>query len=1107
MAKGGRGGLVIEVTNLNDSGEGSLRSCAEGLGPRTCVFQVSGIVDLIDKITVENPYLTIAGQTAPGSGITIRGMLSLRSHDIIIRHIRVRPGPRLIPDPSNTDAVQIVDSAHDIILDHVSMSWATDEILSARGDSVHDITIQWSVISESLHCPDEPFRHEEGCHGKGLLIGVGGSAISIHHNLIAHHDDRTPLLTSGDIQFVNNVIYNQNDNTVITAKDGLLRVNVVGNHYTRGPNTKNKPPIKFNDGEEFSIGSGVFLQGNIDQLFRPDNSFPEGNAISRKGDYPQLAITTNPFNYLSITTTDAFQAKNDVLADSGANKRLNPDGSTTFTRDLVDTRLMKGVLNGSGSIINMPADVGGYPVVPVIMRPADYDTDKDGMPNLWEGLYGFDSDDPSDGILDADGDGYTNFEEFLNETHPKDSDGNLPSITITTPLEGDVLSGLVAISAESDPPQGIDHVDVYANGELIGSSFSAPYSVLWDTTTLPDGPAAISAIARDVNSQAVRSSIHITLDNVNDLPIPLAGPDQTLSDGNGDGKELVTLNGSVSFDTDGEITAYEWRWENLILGNSATLAVPNVPIGNYLVTLTVTDNRGATASDTVEIHVLPNQAPVADAGPATTQNDSDNSGGELVMLDGAASFDPDGSITSYQWQEGQSLIGTGPLLSVPLNVGTHLVTLTVTDNAGATATDTVVISINTNQSPVAAAGQDQTVFDEDNNGKEGVTLNGTQSIDHDGQIMKYEWRWNNLILGNSPILQVPAPIGNYTVTLTVTDNGGATASDTVEISVLPNVAPVARAGPDQTVHDADSSGDQAVSLNGSSSSDFDGKIIKYEWKEGSTVLGSTVKLTTTLGVGVHLLTLTVTDDGGSTNTDDLVVTVMSNLPPLANAGPDQTATFDVPALFNASASTDSDGTLVGYEWNFGDGTTGSGVSVDHLYPQLGTYTVVLTVTDNGGLTHSDTLAVTVTTHKAVFLDSFEVIENVLWVSDNQNKWLSSSQRTFDGLRSAEVHGSAIDATTTSIPIDLQGRNNATIEFSWLIKRFESGEYLAFDISTNGGITWLEMSRLRGAIDLDNTWHTESLTVQSIANLQIRFRATASKENEQANVDRVKVTAW
>ena len=487
-------------------------------GPRTCVFQLSGIVDLVDKITIENPYLTLAGQTAPGEGITIRGMLSLRTHDIIIRHIRVRPGPRLIPPPSNTDAIQITNSGQNIILDHVSMSWATDEVFSVIGSSAHDITIQWSIISESLDCVDAPFTHEKGCHGKGMLIGYAGTELSIHHNLIAHHEDRNPLFSSGAVDFVNNLIYNHKNFTNIKPKHGQISINVVANRYIAGINNLLKAPVRLRDGEPFNTGSGVFLQGNIDQLYRPDNSFPEDAVIKRKGDPPELEIVTLPFDYPPINTTDAFQAKADVLNKVGANNRLNADGTVTSVLGLVDTRILNDVLNGTGSVINMPSEVGGYPVIPSVMRPEAYDTDNDGMPDTWEGIHGLNSQTPSDGNQDADGDCYTNFEEFLNDTHPTDPDGMHPSLTITTPSEGDIVSGMVLINADVTSVEDIDRVEMYANGALIGASLSAPYSLLWDTTIMPEGPVALSAIAIDVNSQVGSTSIPITLNNMNDPP-------------------------------------------------------------------------------------------------------------------------------------------------------------------------------------------------------------------------------------------------------------------------------------------------------------------------------------------------------------------------------------------------------------------------------------------------------------------------------------------------------------------------------------------------------------------------------------------------------------
>lgn len=596
---------------------------------------------------------------------------------------------------------------------------------------------------------------------------------------------------------------------------------------------------------------------------------------------------------------------------------------------------------------------------------------------------------------------------------------------------------------------------------------------------------------------------------INFPPSPDAGPDQTVSDADDNANETVTLDGSGSMDANGIIVSYDWSKGGSSIATGVNPTV-TLALGMHTLTLTVMDDEGASSSDEVVVAILPNQAPTANAGPDQTIPGFHGSGQESVLLDGSLSSDPDGLLTAYEWREGQSLLGTDPTATVSMGIGSHIVTLTVTDNAGATATDTVLITINPNQPPVAMAGQDQTVFDKDSTGKESVTLNGSQSIDTDGQIIQYEWRWNDLILGVSPILQVPAPIGNYTVTLTVTDNGGATASDTVDISVQPNVAPLADAGTDRTVHDGDGSGSEPVTLNGSASSDSDGTITKYEWKKGPTVLGSAAQLTTILGVGVHLLTLTVTDDGGSTSTDNLVVTVMSNEAPVANAGPDQTATFDVPAVFNASASTDSDGTLVGYEWNFGDGATGSGVSVSHLYPRIGTYTAVLTVTDNGGSTHSDALTVTVNTLKNVFVDSFEVAEwNGLWTEDSQDRWFRSPRYAIEGGYSAEIVGSegSAEGTLTSIPINLQGRNNATISFSWYFERFESSEYLAFDISVDGGATWREMARLQGNVDPEDIWHAVSLSVQNITGLLIRFRSQASKANEYADLDAVRVTGW
>ena len=192
-ALGGRGGRALMVTNLNDSGPGSLRAAIEAEGPRTVIFRVAGTIELKTRIDIANPYITIAGQTAPGGGITLkidpnytRSPLRILTHDVILRYIRSRPGPSTA-ESDILDALTI-PSGHDIIVDHCSFSWATDEVVNTWND-VHDITIQWSIISEGLN----DSTHPKGPHSKGMLIGSeGAERISVHHNLFAHNRKRNP---------------------------------------------------------------------------------------------------------------------------------------------------------------------------------------------------------------------------------------------------------------------------------------------------------------------------------------------------------------------------------------------------------------------------------------------------------------------------------------------------------------------------------------------------------------------------------------------------------------------------------------------------------------------------------------------------------------------------------------------------------------------------------------------------------------------------------------------------------------------------------------------------------------------------------------------------
>ncbi len=338
--------------------------------------------------------------------------------------------------------------------------------------------------------------------------------------------------------------------------------------------------------------------------------------------------------------------------------------------------------------------------------------------------------------------------------------------------------------------------------------------------------------------------------------------------------------------------------------------------------------------------------------------------------------------------------------------------------------------------------------------------------------------------------------------------GRVDAYAALNYSPVPNNPPVADAdGPYTGTEDI------AVTFNGSGSSDPDGDALTYSWNfgDGSTGTGVNPTHIYTAG-GTYEVKLVVNDGRVNSNPSVTTATITEvNDPPIANAGLDQSVLVGKTVTFDGSASYDSDGSIASYDWNFGDGSTGSGKIVTHVYSTAQTYTVTLTVTDNGWLTGTDNAFVTVSEvppEIEVFSDSFEVSEwNGLWTEDSQNDWFRSTQRAVDGKYSAEVDGLASNAKLTSISIDLKARKNATISFSWLIESsLDTGEYLAFDVSTNGGTSWVEKARLKGNVDPEDTWHNVNIELNNINNLRIRFRAKMSDSSEDANVDMVKVIA-
>jgi pectate lyase len=413
-ATGWRGGEVIKVTTLDDRGPGSLRACAEGDQPRVCIFEVAGTIEVDSTIAVgSNVYL--AGQTAPGDGVQLRlkgsrdRPLTVRdANDVVVRHLRLRPGPSWT-DASSVDGIGIFDS-HDVILDHLSVQYATDELLSIgtlRG-SVFDITVQDSLLAWGL----DRANHPKGKHSKGALICSMDSdgdcgRITLLRNLFAHNRDRNPDVKGtsiGPVEIVNNVFYDPKSQFgEFYDIDGDLRVNYIGNTVISGPSTRRtRVPyaVEIHNDYSSTFDAMVYVRGNVDGAHRSGESEPD-ELVVRPGD--RLWLAPAPFAPLTVEALDAEAARAFVLANAGA---------TRPARDSLDRRAIDDVINRSGRVVNDADEAGGWPRLN--SGPVPVDADADGMPGEWELAHGADP-RAFDAWLDADGDGWTNLEDFLNE--------------------------------------------------------------------------------------------------------------------------------------------------------------------------------------------------------------------------------------------------------------------------------------------------------------------------------------------------------------------------------------------------------------------------------------------------------------------------------------------------------------------------------------------------------------------------------------------------------------------------------------------------------------------------------------------------------------------
>ncbi len=507
---GGRGGAVYEVTNLNDAGPGSLRAAIQASGQRTVVFRVSGTITLNSNLNITNPFITIAGQTAPGDGICIRKYpLTVSTNNVIIRHMRMRLGNE---SGGESDAFG-GRWASNVMVDHCSASWSVDETMSFYW--CDSLTVQWSFITESLYNSNHP----SGAHGYGGIWG--GPNSTYHHNLFAHHSSRNPRFGSGvgNTDYRNNVLFNWGFNSAYGGEDtsdgsvrGFSHINMVANYYKSGPATSSGkikyrivnpsthlPDITDTTGygrwhvnENYVVGYPNVTADNWTLGVQPQG----GDALK-----PALRRDV-PFEYMPINQQTAETAYSLVLANAGA---------TRPARDTVDKRIVREVTTGVATfsgvtypighpgvtnpcgIIDSQTDVGGWPQLNSTTPPVD--SDHDGMPDWWETSHGLNINDPSDRNGIGEG-GYTNLENYLNSPELLTSLDDEPMQPIELSLYPNYPnpfnpSTTIEFSLQQSGPARLSVYDVLGRrvAELLRSTVEGNkrYSVVFDGGGLASG--------------------------------------------------------------------------------------------------------------------------------------------------------------------------------------------------------------------------------------------------------------------------------------------------------------------------------------------------------------------------------------------------------------------------------------------------------------------------------------------------------------------------------------------------------------------------------------------------------------------------------------------
>jgi pectate lyase len=438
VTEGGRFGRIVFVTNLSDTTNvnspdypGSLRWAVDHTwkmdplnpygGRRVVIFRVGGAINLVDRLIVRNPYITIAGQTAPGDGILLKGdEFTIATHDVIVRGIRVRVGdegaPTCCRDGINIGTFYSTSDVYNVIVDHSSVSWAVDENFSVWTDltdgyTVHDITVQWNIVSQglnnSIHVDEGAVDGVTDPHSMGLIIGNNGKNITIHHNLFALNWGRNPRVEGVDgVEILNNVMYGWVNEAIEFGGTTPTRTHIIGNYFK---------PTDSSSADEIMVSKQLPL---LSLIYPFDNFVDDPRSVpATKNIHISL-----PANFL-LASKAVFKESGVAVEPSQAVYQtvLSYAGAVTPARDQIDRWVVEDVIHGTGSIIDSQNEVGGWPVM--VGAPYPQDTDGDGIPDAWEVAQGCDPNDPYDAssyTIRAPS-GYTWIEEYVNSlllVHP-----------------------------------------------------------------------------------------------------------------------------------------------------------------------------------------------------------------------------------------------------------------------------------------------------------------------------------------------------------------------------------------------------------------------------------------------------------------------------------------------------------------------------------------------------------------------------------------------------------------------------------------------------------------------------------------------------------------